>query len=1575
MPTKDLGVKVSFDLPSKTVAQQLIDTKYGTGRDLKLPVGLKLSARAISNFKTEFEGKTERTTLKLPVELTLTKKEINSAISKFNAEIKATDRKIKMQVTPDISVASLKKFEEATRLALLGRPLNIPVNLDFRAKKIVAESAAAGALAGKAFNDASSRTSVGVRFSGSQLKPIASIFDPKNVAAATILGGGIIALGGAFAIAARQGALFSKELQSAAAFSGASNRELESLRSTILSLGKISIGPSFSPVELASAAKEAAKAGLTLRDTAEVLPSATILAGLGDIGLEESVLTLSKTLNIYSLEASEAQRATKSLLGASLTTQASVKDISDAFIRAVPNLKILRVGIEETSGALALLAKNGVIGATAGTQLSNFVQKITGNSKVVQAELERLDIDPFAGKNRSFIGLSTFVERYAKALKGATEEERAYSTQALAGIGPRGGRNALLVLIDEFNKGNTISGAVKAFDDSILSVIDSTRNLQDSGTRVKNTFLSVFADIGSSSKFLRPLTEGLDTLQIRLADPKFTKNLEKILNPAAIGAKAFIPIGFDALERSLPFFENLSEQVVESVGPIRNLANGVADLAAGFGSGFTIGMQSATEVLGNFGRVASAIPEVIQRIGGQAAGGFFVGKLLRDSLTIPKSAVASLEAYGAATQRVTLSQVELTAAMRSGDKVRLTGALAESAAATRSLKGLSTTMVQANRVASGLSRSLPGLGIAIGVLGDQSEDATKLITSLYLGLEAFYGLQALTGTLQGLRGGIAGLGGAAAAAGQGAAAVGSIGTAAAGAAGAATGLAGTLGTAVPIVGGILAAGAVAFTLFSDDADEASASVKAFGDEYVRVKQTLVSTGVVDVKSLAEGLVSQVKESSNFKELDKFLNSKKNALGSPEAFFQRFADAAVSVKKDIAPTVELFKVLNAEGKGARFFRSSTTGPAFKVKGEVELQSSLTLDEALTNGLSEKELAKLVKAKVTGKKVTVDIGGVEVTSEDFDATGLQEDVFDVLSEAYKKSGEEGILAAIENLNSSDAMESFAIEETKRLAKTLSDAQNTLFPQLFAAGLRTSELAADNEDAINTLLEPYQLKPKDQEAFKQAFSEQLMTLRKNIEDTVRTILPDPVAILDTALNEDGTRLDLRVFKTNIETALKDFQEQINFGKGLVALGLAGLGETILKAKPEIAKKLMEAIKAGQLTPEELKQLNDDIGQVPKAFQAAVDGLISDPTFVNGLATVRSSLLEGLSLSGEEKTAAATQISQDLDSILKLVGEMQNPGGTSDTPAPFKTVPKVNAGTSGFGTGGILGSLLGGAGTPTVTDIPTITTATQEDGAKAGAAYITGVISSLSNLSAFLTPTVIAQFSSAANESTMRAIDFGRLTGSAFNQGVLDAIKEGTLALTATLQNVPADAVTVAAPTWTAKGSELGKLLAEGVNSSFSSSLRIASIVNAALAKIQTNVRLAVPGGTTPAARQGAIVNFPNRNSGLMLLHHGEGILPPETMRALGQDTFEAMRTRAWLPNRRIGERVAVATAANAGASISTSNVSNVSRTINTSAPSQTINQTIQVTAPQAADPNNFAVSLASRLRGHITRIPRTT
>ena len=194
---------------------------------------------------------------------------------------------------------------------------------------------------------------------------------------------------------------FEQSMADLSAITGSVGEELEDLTQTAREVGKAS----------GLGASESARAFAILAgqidvpiDALKVLQRETItLAQAGALPLEDAANAVAGTINQFGMEASEASRVVNVLAAGSRAGGAEVVDLSESFKVAGAAANAAGISIEETAGALEVLAQNNTKGAEAGTAMRNMLVAMqtrlgidisqtgfAGGLRIIQEELDKM---------------------------------------------------------------------------------------------------------------------------------------------------------------------------------------------------------------------------------------------------------------------------------------------------------------------------------------------------------------------------------------------------------------------------------------------------------------------------------------------------------------------------------------------------------------------------------------------------------------------------------------------------------------------------------------------------------------------------------------------------------------------------------------------------------------------------------------------------------------------------------------------------------------------------------------------------------------------------------------------------------------------------------------------------------------------------------------------------------------------------------------------------------------------------------------------------------------------------------
>ncbi len=194
---------------------------------------------------------------------------------------------------------------------------------------------------------------------------------------------------------------FDQSMADLSAITGSVGDELEDLKQTARDVGKASgLGASESARAFAILAGQI---DVPIDALKELQRETITLAQAGALPLEDAANAVAGTINQFGLETSEASRVVNVLAAGSRAGGAEVVDLSESFKVAGAAANAAGVSIEETAGALEVLAQNNTKGAEAGTAMRNMLVAMqtrlgidisqtgfAGGLKIIQEELDKM---------------------------------------------------------------------------------------------------------------------------------------------------------------------------------------------------------------------------------------------------------------------------------------------------------------------------------------------------------------------------------------------------------------------------------------------------------------------------------------------------------------------------------------------------------------------------------------------------------------------------------------------------------------------------------------------------------------------------------------------------------------------------------------------------------------------------------------------------------------------------------------------------------------------------------------------------------------------------------------------------------------------------------------------------------------------------------------------------------------------------------------------------------------------------------------------------------------------------------
>jgi TP901 family phage tail tape measure protein len=237
-----------------------------------------------------------------------------------------------------------------------------------------------------------------------------------------------VASGAVLGLAVKKSMDFEAAMSAVQAATQQSGAALAALKQTAIDAGAAT---QFSATESADAITAMAKAGVAASDImGGGLSGALDLAAAGQLGVADAAEIAATAMTQFGLAGKDLPHVADLLAAGAGKAQGGVADLANAMKYVGPVAKGMGISIEETTGTLALFAKQGIIGEQAGTSLRGVLLSLTSPSQQATDVMAQLGINLYDA-NGAFIGVSGAADQLHRALGPLDEATR---NQALGQI-------------------------------------------------------------------------------------------------------------------------------------------------------------------------------------------------------------------------------------------------------------------------------------------------------------------------------------------------------------------------------------------------------------------------------------------------------------------------------------------------------------------------------------------------------------------------------------------------------------------------------------------------------------------------------------------------------------------------------------------------------------------------------------------------------------------------------------------------------------------------------------------------------------------------------------------------------------------------------------------------------------------------------------------------------------------------------------------------------------------------------------------------------------------------------------
>ena len=210
-----------------------------------------------------------------------------------------------------------------------------------------------------------------------------------------------VAAGVAFGAAVKAAADFDEGMSRVAATGKDAEANIDSLRKLAIEWGQKT---KYSATEAADGITELGKAGVSVKDImGGGLQGALNLAAAGQIDVAQAAEDAASAMNQFGLKGKDVPHIADLLAAAAGKAQGEVGDMALALKYVGPVAASMGVSIEQTTGAIAELASNGILADQAGTSLRGMLTALTSPSAKAAETMKSLGINVYDAKG-NFIG-------------------------------------------------------------------------------------------------------------------------------------------------------------------------------------------------------------------------------------------------------------------------------------------------------------------------------------------------------------------------------------------------------------------------------------------------------------------------------------------------------------------------------------------------------------------------------------------------------------------------------------------------------------------------------------------------------------------------------------------------------------------------------------------------------------------------------------------------------------------------------------------------------------------------------------------------------------------------------------------------------------------------------------------------------------------------------------------------------------------------------------------------------------------------------------------------------------------
>jgi len=237
-----------------------------------------------------------------------------------------------------------------------------------------------------------------------------------------------VGLGKAVSLAAD----YEASLNNMQAVSKATAAEMQKVSAKAKQLGADLSLPGTSAADAAVVMTELAKGGFTVAQSMDAAKGSILLANAAQVDGATAAKIITKQINAFGLEASDAARVADVLAASANATSSEMPEMAQALQMTSAVAKQAGMSIEETVGAIGMLSNAGIAGSDAGTSLKTMLMNLSKPTEDAQYWMKQMNVDMYDAAGQ-FVGVRDAVKQYEKGLKTLNPEQQDLAKKAIFG--------------------------------------------------------------------------------------------------------------------------------------------------------------------------------------------------------------------------------------------------------------------------------------------------------------------------------------------------------------------------------------------------------------------------------------------------------------------------------------------------------------------------------------------------------------------------------------------------------------------------------------------------------------------------------------------------------------------------------------------------------------------------------------------------------------------------------------------------------------------------------------------------------------------------------------------------------------------------------------------------------------------------------------------------------------------------------------------------------------------------------------------------------------------------------------